>query len=220
MWIENDKLITVCQRQLLSIQDTHSELLSGDGPSSIPELVISIIEKIADRISDYVDDTEDQLVSLEIAAQGDFEQGSRTKISAMRREIAGVRRYLAPQRDALDSLYSYAVKSMPEGYAYLLREQMERMTRYLEDLDLIRERTLVLQEEWTNISMEQQNSRMYALSIVALIFLPITFITGIFGMNVAGVPGTNNPEAFTIVTGSMAIISVIVIVFLKIKRWF
>jgi len=71
-----------------------------------------------------------------------------------------------------------------------------------------------------NISMEQQNSRMYALSIVALIFLPITFVTGIFGMNVAGVPGTENPNAFIVVTGFMFVTSVSVIAFLKIKRWF
>lgn len=220
MWIEPNRLITVRQRPLLSLQDTRSELLSNEGPTSIPDLVITIISKIADRISDYVNDIEDQLVSLEASAQVQHEPSSRSRISAIRREIAGVRRYLAPQRDALDSLYTHSITSMPEGYPYRLREQMDRMTRYLEDLDLVRERTLVLQEEWMNISMEQQNARMYALSIVALIFLPITFVTGIFGMNVAGLPGINNPDAFLFVTGTMAVISVGVIILLKIKRWF
>ncbi len=220
IWIEENRLITVRQRPLLSLQDMRSDLLSGDGPISIPDLIISIISKIANRISNYVDDVEDQLEKLEISTQTQHEQGLRTQISAIRREIAGVRRYLAPQRDALDSLYTHSITSMPEGYAYRLREQMDRMTRYLEDLDLIRERTLVLQEEWMNISMEQQNARMYALSIVALIFLPITFVTGIFGMNVAGLPGIDNPDAFLFVTGTMVVISTAVIVFLKIKRWF
>jgi zinc transporter len=220
IWIEANRLITVRQRPLLSLQDIRSELLADEGPTSIPDLLITIISKIADRISDYVDNIEEQLVNLETSVQLQHEQSSRTRISAIRREIAGVRRYLAPQRDALDSLYTHSVTSMPEGYPYRLREQMDRMTRYLEDLDLIRERTLVLQEEWMNISMEQQNARMYALSIVALIFLPITFVTGIFGMNVAGLPGIDNPDAFLFVTGSMAAISTGVIVLLKIKRWF
>ncbi|MEH6557928.1 MAG: zinc transporter ZntB [Oceanicoccus sp.] len=220
IWIEANRLITVRQRPLLSLQDIRSELLADEGPTSIPDLLITIISKIADRISDYVDNIEEQLVNLETSVQLQHEQSSRTHISAIRREIAGVRRYLAPQRDALDSLYTHSVTSMPEGYPYRLREQMDRMTRYLEDLDLIRERTLVLQEEWMNISMEQQNARMYALSIVALIFLPITFVTGIFGMNVAGLPGIDNPDAFLVVTGSMAVISIAVIVLLKIKKWF
>lgn len=220
MWIEEGRLITVRQRPLLSLQDIRSELLSGDGPISIPDLVISIIGRIANRISDYVNGIEDQLEDLEVATQIRHEQGTRSRISAIRREIASVRRYLAPQRDALDALYTHSITSMPEGYAYRLREQMDRMTRYLEDLDLVRERTLVLQEELMNIAMELQNSRMYALSIVALIFLPITFVTGIFGMNVAGLPGIENPDAFFMVTGVMTVISIVVIGILKFKRWF
>jgi zinc transporter len=183
-------------------------------------LVIAIISKVTDRISDYVDGVEDQLVQLEASVQGEDMSCSRSKISAVRREIASVRRYLAPQRDALDALYTYAITSMPEGCAYQLREQMDRMTRYLEDLDLIRERTLVLQEEVMNISMGQQNARMYALSIVSLIFLPVTFVTGVFGMNVGGLPGQADPTAFTVVVGTMFFISIVVIAVLKVKRWF
>jgi zinc transporter len=220
MWIEANRLVTVRQRKMLSVQDIKTELLKGEGPDSIPDLVISIIGRVADRISDYVNGVEDQLVQLEESVQSDNSSSARSQISAVRREIAGVRRYLAPQRDALDTLYTHYVASMPEGCAYRLREQMDRTTRYLEDLDLIRERTLVLQEEVMNISMEQQNSRMYALSIVALIFLPVTFVTGVFGMNVGGLPGLENPIAFMIVVGTMLFISIAVITVLKIKRWF
>ncbi|MGK0441746.1 MAG: zinc transporter [Pseudohongiellaceae bacterium] len=220
IWIEANRLITVRQRKLLSIQDIKTNLLAGKGPVNIPELVISIIGKVTDRISDYVDGVEDQLVQLEASAQLPDMSFSRSKISAVRREIASVRRYLAPQRDALDALYTYAIASMPEGCAYQLREQMNRMTRHLEDLDLIRERTLVLQEELMNISMGQQNSRMYALSIVSLIFLPVTFVTGVFGMNVGGLPGLENPTAFILVVGTMFFISITVIAILKFKSWF
>ena len=220
MWIEPDRLITIRQRKLLSLQDINADLLEGQGPVSIPDLVISIISRITDRISNYVNDVEDQLVALETLIQTSPDNSSRTQISVIRREIASVRRYLAPQRDAIDALYTNSITAIPEGYAYRLREQMDRMVRYLEDLDLICERTLVLQEEVMNISMEQQNARMYALSIVSLIFLPVTFVSGVFGMNVHGLPGLEYPGAFIIVAGAMAAISVGVIVFLKIKRWF
>ncbi|MFT7685256.1 MAG: zinc transporter [Candidatus Azotimanducaceae bacterium] len=220
MWIETNRLVTVRQRKMLSIQDIKSDLLKGAGPDSIPDLVISIIGKVADRISDYVNGVEDQLVLLEESVQSVYSSSTRSQISAVRREIAGVRRYLAPQRDALDKLYTHYVASMPEACAYRLREQMDRTTRYLEDLDLIRERTLVLQEEVMNISMEQQNSRMYALSIVALVFLPVTFVTGVFGMNVGGLPGLENQAAFMTVVGTMLFISIAVITVLKVKRWF
>lgn len=220
MWIEKDRLVTIRQRRSLSIQDTKEALLAGEGPVSIPDLVISIINRITDRISDYVNGVEEKIETLESLVESSDDQGSRVQVSAIRREIASVRRYLAPQRDALDALHTHSLASMPDGYAFRLREQMDRMVRYLEDLDLVREKILVLQEEAKYISMEQQNSRMYALSIVALIFLPVTFVTGVFGMNVAGLPGLDNPNAFIIVAGTMTAISLSVIVYLKNKRWF
>ena len=68
--------------------------------------------------------------------------------------------------------------------------------------------------------MAQQNTRMYVLSIVSLIFLPVTFVTGVFGMNIGGLPGLEDPTAFVIVVGSMLFISIAVIAVLKVKRWF
>ena len=220
IWIEADRLITVRQRKLLSIQDINEDILAGKGPENIPDLVVAIIGRVTDRISDYVEGIEDQLVRLELAVQSVNMSCSRSQISMLRSEIASVRRYLGPQRDALDTLYTYATTSMPEGCAYQLSEQIDRMTRYLEDLDLVRERTLVLQEEVMNIAMAQQNTRMYALSIVSLIFLPVTFVTGVFGMNVGGLPGLEDPTAFIIIVGTMLFISISVIAILKVKRWF
>jgi zinc transporter len=55
---------------------------------------------------------------------------------------------------------------------------------------------------------------------VALIFLPITFVTGIFGMSVAGLSGVENTHAFFIVTGAVWVISLVVVGLLKLKRWF
>jgi len=72
--------------------------------------------------------------------------------------------------------------------AFEICEEGDRITRYLEDLDLVRERAMVAQEEILGRMAQQQNARMYVLSIVAAIFLPLSFLTGLFGMNVAGLP--------------------------------
>ena len=121
MLIEANRLITVRQRKLLSIQDINADLLVGKGPENIPDLVIAIIAKVTDRISDYVEGIEDQLVQLEVAVQSVNMSCSRSQISMLRSEIASVRRYLGPQRGALDTLYICAITSMPEKCAYQLR---------------------------------------------------------------------------------------------------
>jgi zinc transporter len=219
IWLEADRIITVRQRRLFSVQDTKLELEQGMGATSVRDVMVRIVEKIGDRISAFVDELEEQLEGIEELVEADPNAKIRSEISNSRRKVASVRRFLAPQRDALESLYRHAATSMETAEANVLREQADRIVRYVEDLDLLRERLLVLQEETMNRMMEQQNSRMYALSIVAVIFLPITFVSGLFGMNVAGLPGTEDPQAFGIVGVGMLAVTGLVFVLLMIKRW-
>jgi zinc transporter len=147
-------------------------------------------------------------------------QTIRSDVSAIRRQLATVRRFLAPQRDALDALFRQGKLFLDEDKLYLVREQSDRITRYVEDLDLVRERALVVQEELFNRISQEQNARTYVLSIVAAIFLPITFISGVFGMNVAGLPGLEDINSFWIVSGVMLATSVAILIGLRWKKWF
>ena len=67
-----------------------------------------------------------------------------------------------------------------------MREVSDQLARYLEDLDEARDRAAVTQEELVNRLSEQMNNKMYILSIVAAIFLPLGFLTGLLGINVGG----------------------------------
>ncbi|MBT4162874.1 MAG: zinc transporter ZntB [Gammaproteobacteria bacterium] len=219
IWIEPERIITVRQRKLLSIQAVRDEFEKGEGPKSVDDLLVGLIEKIGDRIASFVDDMEDRLDGLETQVESERNTKTRTTISETRRKIASVRRFLAPQRDALESLYRNSVTASNVSQANRLREQADRIVRYVEDLDLVRERLLVLQEDLMNLLMEEQNSRMYALSIVAVIFLPITFVSGVFGMNVAGLPGLSEPLAFNYVMVGMVTAAMLVVGLLLLKRW-
>ncbi|MEZ5560849.1 MAG: zinc transporter ZntB [Pseudomonadales bacterium] len=220
IWIEPARIITVRQRRLLSVTDIRERLEQGRGPASAEELLTALIERLADRIADVVEDIEDRVSGYEAEAEGRFGPELRPQLSLTRRQAAGIRRYLAPQREALENLQRYAKDRLADTAVFSIREQSDRITRYVEDLDLARERSLVVQEELMNRIAQEQNERMYVLSIVAAIFLPITFITGIFGMNVAGVPGVEYGPAFWLVAVSMLVISGIIIGLLRLKRWF
>lgn len=220
LWIEDSRIITVRQRKLFSIQDVRTSLENGKGPDNIPNLVQDLIERIADRISGFVETIEEQIAEYELKMEEGAETINRGEISRFRRQIASVRRFLAPQRDALEALYRYSKGEFKEGQTYRILEESDRITRCVEDLDLIRERTLVLQEELLNRIAQEQNARMYVLSVVAAIFLPITFITGLFGMNVAGLPGTLDTSAFWLVIIGMVVVTVIISLIMRLKRWF
>ena len=121
--------------------------------------------------------------------------------------------------DALSSLYRSSSDVLGEGDVRHLRDQADRIARYVEDLDLVRERAVMLQEEIQNRLAEQQNARTYLLSVVAAIFLPLSFLTGIFGMNVAGLPGTEAPDAFLLLSLGMTAIALGLALWLRWKRW-
>ncbi|MEM6640976.1 MAG: zinc transporter ZntB [Pseudomonadota bacterium] len=220
IWFTADRVVTARKRErvLLSIQDVRDTVEKGMRTGSTGEFVALLVGKIAARIGEVVDDLEDRLTQIEDQLATGPVADLRGQLSEVRRQAAALRRYLSPQRDALDTLYR-TKGLLAEEDAFELRDQADRTTRYVEDLDLARERALVLQEELQNRVAEQQNTRMYVLSIVSAIFLPLSFLTGVFGMNVGGLPGVEQPGAFAALMVSMLGIGVAVLVFMRWKRW-
>ena len=97
---------------------------------------------------------------------------------------------------ALGHLIEHRLPWLDQGERLRLREMADRITRYVEELETARERTLLVQDELSSRLSEQMNKTMYVLTIVATIFLPLGFVTGLLGVNLGGIPGTDEPLAF------------------------
>ncbi len=219
MFIEPDRIVSTRRRRLLSVQDLRDQLEQGIGPATSGEFLSELIGRLADRIGDFVDTIEDRLSSIEESEAGEAVQLRRRSLAVLRRQIASVRRFVAPQRDALDRLFRNPGKLLSDPEANRLREEADRVTRYLEDLDLARERAVVLQEELMNELAQLQNTRMYVLSVVAAVFLPLTFVTGLLGMNVGGLPGVDSPKGFLIALVVMLATSAVMLVYFRFRKW-
>ncbi len=219
VWIERDRIISTRRRRLLSVQDLRAELEDGEGPASSGEFLTMLIARLADRIGDFVNDIEERIGHIEDLGAQEGPAQLRQSITELRRQVASVRRFLAPQRDALDRLYRHSGSLLSESETHDLREEADRLTRYLEDIDLARERLLVLQEEMLALMAQEQNTRMYVLSVVAAVFLPLTFITGLLGMNVGGLPGLENPNGFVVSAVTMVVSAIVLFVFFRWKKW-
>ena len=219
VWIDDNRVISSRRRRLLSVVDVAEALAAGSGPQTPGQLVSMLVEHLADRIEHFVDLIESQLDSAEddigLGASPTF----RSRLSSLRRKIAGVRRFLAPQRDALERFHRHNVSVFDDDAAQELRDEADRITRYLEDLDLARERAVLIQEELLSQIAQEQNSRMYVLSVVAAIFLPLTFVTGLLGMNVGGLPGLESPWGFYGSLAIMLVSAVCLVVFFRWKKW-
>ena len=90
-----------------------------------------------------------------------------------------------------------------------LRESADAMMRYVEELDAARERAAVISEELTAAAGERMNRTMYVLSLVSTVFLPLGFVTGLLGVNIAGIPGTESPVAFQLLAGGLVVLALV-----------
>ena len=218
--VNERRIVSVRLRRLLSVNDLCAALEQGQGPHDAADFVADLAERLTDRMAGVIgdiDDTVDRLQSQTLETDGRRLRGELTRLRA---EIIALRRYLAPQRDAMARLAQVNLPWLQPAHLLHLREQADRVTRYVEDLDAARERAAVTQEELANRLSEQMNARMYVLSIVAGIFLPLGFLTGLFGINVGGIPLADSPSGFVEVVLILGAITAFEILLFRWRRWF
>lgn len=219
MLLRDNLIITSRRRRVLSVRDVRDALLAGNGPRSAGQFLVALTGALAGRIEAAVENINTILEGLgETVTSGDA-AAVRTDLGIVRRQAAALRRHLSPQRDALDRLARSSAGFLSDTDVFDLREEGDQLTRHIEDLDLARENALVTQEELTNRIAMEQNARMYLLSVVAAIFLPLTFVTGLLGMNVAGLPGTDEPAGFLYSILIMIGLGAALLAFFRWKRW-
>ena len=219
IWADEHRVLSTFRRNLRSVDDIVQSLRDGDGPRNASGVVVDLAGRLVSRMSDTVDNLEEHIADLEARVIEGTSRDTRFALANLRRQIIALRRYLAPQREALASLVSSKLSWLDDSQRISLRETSDRLMRHLEDLDAIRERAAVTQEELQSRLAEQQNIRMYVLSIVAAIFLPLGFLTGLLGINVGGIPGSDNPSAFVIFVLILASLLALQVLYFRKKKW-
>lgn len=218
-WLEADRIVTTRRRHLLSIQTIRDDLINKTGPKNAAALLVALASKLGDRIGPVIEELDEIVENAETQFSQHTAASYRGEFAALRRQAMRIRRFLTPQREGLERLAKQDTHLLTNEEKFEFREAADQVTRYLEDLDLIRERAMVAQEELISQLAQEQNRRMYMLAIVAGIFLPLSFLTGLMGMNVAGLPGTEDPKSFTILAFLMIGAAAGILAFFKWRKW-
>ncbi len=219
LFIDQNRVISARRRPLLSVQDLVQQLDNGDGPENISQLLCQLTENLTSRMQSVVTDLEEQLDDFELAIEDPKRTFHYHEISQNRRQAISLRRYIRPQREALLSILTMQTPWLEEADKIRLSETINHLTRYIEELDMAIERAQILQQELTNQVNEQLNQRMYIMSVVAALFLPLGFLTGLLGVNIGGIPGTEFPYAFIIFVTALVVLTVGIAVYFKKKKW-
>lgn len=199
MWVDEHRIITIRRRRLMAIEDMCQSIESGKGPVCTSDFLGMVSGNMVDRMGDVISDIDDEVDELEDSVLTEESYELRPKLAGIRRQVIGLRRYISPQRDVMARLQNERVSWIREIDRVRIREVAERTARFVEDLDSARDRAAITQEELNSRLAETMNKTMYVLSIVAAIFLPLGLLTGLLGINVGGIPGTESPWAFATV---------------------
>lgn len=209
IWLESDRIISTWRRPLHAIRDLMDGMERGRGPVSAGDFTAKLALRLADRAEPVVATLNEAVDDMEEAVLGkDAPHGLRGQLADVRRTAIVLRRYMFPQRDALSTLAIEDLAWLSERDRSKLREATDRITRLAEELDAIRERAAVVQDQLVERRAEAMNHSMLVLAVVAAVFLPLGLLTGLLGINVGGIPGANADWAFWAVCAILGVVTV------------
>lgn len=214
------QLILTCRKHPLKSVDRlrtkiHHQDIDADSPLELfDRLLVCLVEgfaTLASDLADSVDDAEDRILAGRL-------EDHASQLGQLRRLLARLRRYASANRTALAHLPERIAAWTTPDQRLRLREIIDRFDSVGQDLDLVTERACLLQEEIAARLNEATNRNLYLLSIVTVAFAPITLITGVFGMNVGGLPFSASHGGFWLVLLLMALTAVSTLALLRRAR--
>lgn len=215
-WLERDRVVGVSARKLSALTDMVGSIERGEEPVSPGDLIARLALRLADRAEPCIASLNEQIDDLEEDVLDPGMDLSRSALAELRRSSIVLRRYFVPQRDALTTLEIEDLSWLSEHDRMRLREAADRVRRFGEELDAIRDRAQIVHDQIMDQRGERMNRQMLLLSVVAAIFLPLGLLTGLLGINVGGIPGTENPWAFWIVTLILLLIGLLLLLWFRI----
>ncbi|MFN0247653.1 MAG: zinc transporter ZntB [Kofleriaceae bacterium] len=202
VWIEPNRILTMRHRQSRSLESLAADTMKGKGPRNVGEVTVQLVDRIVDHVASRVDRLHDEIAASEDQILSEKRGGDlRAYLADHRRRAIGLRRFLGPQRDALSKLSAIQVPWLDARHRTELTETTDRMMRAIEELDAARDRAAVTQEELSSKMGELTNARLYILSIITAVFLPLGFVCSLLGVNVGGVPLQTAEWAFWALLG-------------------
>ena len=215
-------LVTVHDGHSMSIADlrehaTRNPKILSDGPVA---LLHRIVDAMVDRYRPEVDKLEDRLDDLEKAIFEDPKPALAKAILDEKRQVARLRRIITPQRDVIARLARRDFVDISTEMSFRFRDIYDHLVRVADDAIMFQDRiTGMLDAHLSNVS-NRLNEVMKVLTVVATIFMPLTLLTGIWGMNVPlpRFPGSQVAQ-FWWVFGIMTAVVIAMLMVFRRRRW-
>lgn len=206
LFVDAHRVISLRLRPFSATYEIDRRLADGARFETPGDFVGALIETTLGQIEDLLDTVDerfDKLEELALAEPSGRLRVRRRELNELTRGAIVFRRHLRPQSDAFAGLADLAPDWLTRAESQGLREAASQTARIVEDLEEMRERAGLIGDEMQARLNDRMNRTLVTLAIVSTVFLPMTVLTGLFGVNLAGIPYADQDWAFSALVGAL-----------------
>lgn len=183
-------------------------------------LMYAIIDAVVDNYLSIIEAFGDKIEDLEDSIFNSDTDITASSIQAIKREVLKIRRSVFPLREVINRLDKTECKIIDKKTHSYLRDLYDHIVQVNESIDLYRELIWSLMDMYMSTISNKMNEVMKVLTIIATIFIPLTFIAGIYGMNFDNIPELHYKYSYFILWAVMVALFILMLIYFKKKKWF
>lgn len=183
-------------------------------------LVYTLIDLIVDNYFIITDELQMEIEFLEKNILEGADKEELELILKLKKEMVFLRKSVIPVREAISGLEKSDSKLIEKSTKLFLRDVYDHTIHITESIENHREMLQSLLDIYLTGLSNKLNNVMKTLTVISTVFIPLTFIAGLYGMNFKDIPGGESPHGFIIASGIMLAVAAIMIIILKRKKWF
>lgn len=187
--------------------------------SGVEYLIYSILDTIVDNYFVVLEKMGDHLDEIEVKLLGEAKSNDVKELHGIKRELIYLRKSVWPMREVINSLGKSELIQKNQITEIYLRDVYDHCIRAIDTLETYREMSSSLMDMYLSSLSNKMNTVMKTLTIISTIFIPLTFIVGVYGMNFKYMPELEIKHAYEIVWGVMIILTLIMIRYFRRKGW-
>lgn len=182
LYMDERFIVSTRQRKVLALDDVVSDLQEGTGPVDCGSWLVDVCDALTDHASEFIEELHDKIIDLEDNLL-DQQIPPRGFLALLRKQLIVMRRYMAPQRDVYARLASERLPWMSDDHRRRMQDIADRLGRGWMKLTLVSRVLASWRMKLPEVMQESLARRTYTMSLMAMVFLPSTFLTGLFGVN-------------------------------------
>lgn len=221
LFIGVNYLVTVHQSEIRQLRETAARWQAPDSPLDrrVSALVYALLDALVDDYFPLMDQVGDQIEELEDTLFTRFSEGVIQTIFGLKTDLLRLRHVVAPERDVLNVLLRRELPIFkPEDIAYL-QDIYDHLVRVVDTIDTYRDLLSNALESYLSIQSNNLNQIMKLLTMASIILMSDALIAGIYGMNFRFMPELEWRLGYPFALGMMALVSLALIVYFRMKRW-